>query len=91
MAEESTKKRKAQRPKRMKSALGPYATQVSVFDAGDRALDVTVTPEGVWYHAARATQRFFMPHGVGYSKAVALSVGFNGDSKGPIKRSVVGV
>lgn len=80
------------RPKKIRGdSVGPFATEVTVFDAGHRKLDVTVTARGIYYHAARSGERYFLPHGVGYDKAAALRAGVNVDPRqGRITRNVGG-
>ena len=83
-------KPKAPRPRKLKKSVC-FATAVSVFDKGQKKLDVTLCPTGIWLHAARRSERYFLPFGVAYDKAVAIAAGFDaGPRRGRVTRNANG-
>jgi hypothetical protein len=67
---------KRPRAKKLKAALGPFATGVSTYDSGrERQIEVTLTPHGTVYRLKGQSGEYVLPHPVGFQKAVSLKAG----------------
>lgn len=70
---------RAPRPKKMKGDLGPYDTQVEIFDKGQRRKAyVTLVPgKGVLIQLARMPGRKFLSFGAIYDRGAEAIADFN--------------
>lgn len=65
------------RAKKIRTPLGPYLTSATSFERGkDRDVEiVTITPAAIVYRVKGSAERFLLPHGVAFLRAVSLAAG----------------
>lgn len=67
-----TPRAKRKRARKIRGAIGPFATTHSTFDAGSREIEISrVTPDAIFYRAKGRSQEYALPHGVGFSRRSA--------------------
>jgi hypothetical protein len=67
---------KRPRARKLKAALGPFATDSFTYDAGrDREIEVMLTPHGTIFRLKGQSEQYLLPHPVGFQKAVSLKAG----------------
>jgi hypothetical protein len=67
---------KRPRARKLKAALGPFATGSFTYDAGrDREIEVMLTPHGIVFRLRGQSEQYLLPHPVGFQKAVSVKAG----------------